>query len=69
VGQDAQDELAPLRLMAARGEGRSQAALMLTQAALDVPALVIEGEESVAGGLAYRAFSASVAQCCDGSGR
>jgi hypothetical protein len=47
VGEDAQDELAPLRLMAACGEGGSEATLVLAEAAFDVPALVIKDARKV----------------------
>lgn len=41
MGKDAQDEFTPLSLMAARGQDGAEAALVLAEAALDVPAMVV----------------------------
>jgi len=42
VGEDTQDELAPLGLMSSRGQRGAEATLVLAEAPLDVPALVVE---------------------------
>jgi hypothetical protein len=47
VGENTQDELAPLGLVAACGECRAETALVLAKAALDAPALVIKDVEEV----------------------
>jgi len=47
MGEDAQGKLAPLSLMATRPRRRAEAALMLAEAALDVPTLATKNAGKV----------------------